>query len=79
MDKDKKKEKRKIKKYHWLFVLLITAFFTMWIYGMTTVYIPTPIDIGFGQYLDVGVGVVIISMVFLGFILGILFRKNKKR
>ena len=70
------KNKKKVKKYHWLIILGITVITTMWIYGMTQVYMPTPIDIGFGQYIDLGTGVVILSLLLLGFILGTLFKKK---
>jgi len=34
--------------------------------------------IGFGQYLDIGVGIVIFCLVISGFIVGMLFKKEKK-
>lgn len=76
---DKKNKRKKVKKQYWFIVLMITAIFTMWIYGMVQVYMPSPWDIGFGQYLDVGVGIVLISLVFFGFIIGIIFKNNKKK
>lgn len=74
-----KNTKRKVKKYHWLIILIVTTVITMWVYGNTKIYLPEPIHIGFGQYLDVGTGIVIFSLIFLGIILGILFKSQKKR
>lgn len=73
-----KTNKRKVKKYHWVIVFFITVITTMYIYGMTEIYMPTPWYMGFGQYLDLSTGVVIISLIVMGFIIGILFKKNKK-
>jgi len=72
-------KKIKIKKYHWLIVLGVTTFIAMYIYGMTKVYFPEPLDIGFGQYLDIATGVIIISLLFSGYIIAILFKKKDKR
>ena len=71
--------KRKVKKYHWLITLTITVVVSMWIYGMVRVYFPDPVDIGFGQYLDLGTGIVIFTLVISGFIVAALFKTNKKR
>lgn len=30
----------------------------MWLYGMSAAYFPDPIHIGFGQYIDIGTGIV---------------------
>lgn len=72
-----KTNKRKVKKYHWIIVYAITVIIAMYIYGMTKIYMPTPWDMGFGQYLDLSVGVVIVSLMLMGFIIGILFKKKK--
>jgi len=70
--------KRRMKKYHWLIILCITTLVAMYIYGMTKIYFPEPLDIGFGQYLDLGTGIVIFCLVISGFIIAIIFKKNKK-
>jgi len=72
------KIKKRVRKYYWIITIFVTIVFTMWLYGMTQIYMPTPIDIGFGQYIDVGVGVVIISLLLLGFLLGLLLKRKKK-
>ena len=71
--------RRKVKKYHWLIILLITTITSMWIYGMVKIYYPAPIYIGFGQYLDLGTGIVIFTLILSGFMIGILFKQKKKR
>ena len=74
-----KNVKKRVKKYHWLITLAITVVISMWIYGMVRVYFPDPVDIGFGQYLDIGVGVIIFTLVISGFIVGLLFKTKEKR
>ena len=74
-----KNVKRKVKKYHWLIILCITTITAMYVYGMTKIYFPDPWYIGFGQYLDLGTGIVIFSLIFSGFIVAAIFKKNKKR
>ncbi|KKL15060.1 hypothetical protein LCGC14_2509390 [marine sediment metagenome] len=70
--------KKKVKKYHWLIILVLTTVTSMWIYGMVKIYYPTPIYIGFGQYLDLGTGIVIFTLILVGFVIGILFKQKKK-
>ena len=74
-----KNVKKRVKKYHWLISLMITVAVSMWIYGMVRIYFPDPIDIGFGQYLDVGIGIVIVTLVLSGFIVAVIFKKEKRR
>ncbi len=71
-----KPNKKKVKKYHWLIIFTITVIITMWIYGMTKIYMSSPLAIGFGQYLDISTGVVIITLMFMGFMIGVLFKKK---
>lgn len=70
--------KRKVKKYHWLVTLMVTVVISMWIYGMVRVYFPDPLDIGFGQYMDLGTGIVIFTLVISGFIVAAIFKKPEK-
>ena len=79
MDKKTKKKRKRMKKYYWLIILVITTLTTMWVYGMTTIYLPEPLDIGFGQYLDIGTGIIIVSLLLVGFIIGVIFKKQKRR
>ena len=77
--RSKKKTNPEVNIKRWIIVLIITVFITMWIYGMATHYFPTSIHVGLGQYLDISVGVVIIGLLFSGFIITIIFKKKKKR
>jgi len=74
----RKNIKKKMKRCRWLIILAITTFIAMYIYGMTTIYLPDPIHIGAGQYLDIGTGVIIISLLLSGFIIASIFKKKKK-
>lgn len=71
--------KKNVKKYHWLITLAITVVVSMWIYGMVKIYYPTPFYAGFGQYFDIGVGIIILTLVISGLIVTAIFKKNKKR
>ena len=75
---DKRKIKKKIKKYHWAILLIITIFIAMYVYGMTAHYFPEPLHIGFGQYIDIATGITIVSLIFAGVILTIIFKTRKK-
>lgn len=75
----KENTKRKMKKHHWLITLAITIVVSMWIYGMTSVYFPEPYHIGFGQYIDLGVGIVIFTLVISGFIVTAIFKRKKRK
>ncbi|KKN47251.1 hypothetical protein LCGC14_0664720 [marine sediment metagenome] len=69
---------RKIKTYHWMFVLMITITASMYIYGMTSHYFPDPVHIGFGQYLDFATGIIILGITFSAAIIAIIFKKKKR-
>lgn len=73
----KKNAKRKVKKYHWLITLCVTVLVAMYVYGMTRVYFPDPLYLGFGQYADLGTGIVIFALVISGFIVAAIFRKKR--
>ena len=75
--RSKKKTNPEINIKRWVIVLIITVFITMWIYGMTAHYFPTPIHVGLGQYFDISAGVVIIGLLFSGFIIAIILKKKK--
>jgi len=76
---DKKKKRKKMKKYHWFIIFGITIITTMWVYGNVAHYFPIPLYVGLGQYLDIGTGIIIVSLLLLGFIIGLLFKKEKKK
>jgi len=69
---------RRMKKYQWLIVLMLTVFAAMYVYGMSNHYFPEPVPLGGGQYIDIATGVIIISLLFAGFVIGILFKKKKR-
>ena len=71
--------KRKVKKYHWIIILALGTLASMYIYGMTRIYFPTPVPIGWGQYLDIATGIVIIGLLLSGAIIRILFKKDKNK
>lgn len=71
--------KKRVKKYQWLLILCITTITAMYVYGMTKVYLPEPLDIGFGQYLDIATGIIIVSLILSGFIVAVIFKKEKRR
>lgn len=59
-------------------ILIITVVFTMWLYGMATVYFPEPIHLGLGQYIDIGTGVIIIALFMFGIIISMKFGKKRR-
>lgn len=69
--------KRKIKKYEWVILLALSVFAAMYIYGMTKYYFPEPIHLGFGHYIDLATGIVIVGLLLSGLILSILFKKER--
>lgn len=75
----KKNTKRRVKKYQWFITLAITVVVSMWIYGMVRIYFPDPLYVGFAQYLDLGTGIVIFTLVISGFIIATIFKKTKKK
>ncbi len=70
--------KRKMKKYQWIIILILTTIAAMYVYGMTIVYFPEPVHLGAGQYLDLATGIVIVVLLLSGMIISIIFKKRKK-
>ena len=75
--RNKKKGSQRANKTQWVIITIFTVIVMMWLYGMTTHYFPTPIPVGLGQYLDISAGVVIIGLLFSGFIITIILKKKK--
>jgi len=75
----RKNIKKKLKKYQWIIILAITTFIAMYIYGMTEVYLPEPVHIGAGQYLDIGTGIIIVCLFFSGLVIGLIIKKKKNK
>ena len=73
-----KTNKRKIKKYHWIIVLIaIITVIIMYVFAETDLYITEPFDIGFEIFIDIGSGVMFVSLITIGIIIGFgLFRKK---
>lgn len=46
---------------HYTIFVTIWVLFVMWLYGMADTYFPDPIHIGFGQYLDIAQGIIILG------------------
>ncbi|MFW9968755.1 MAG: hypothetical protein ACFFDF_01055 [Candidatus Odinarchaeota archaeon] len=74
-----KKLKMKMKKYRWLIILVITTFIAMYVYGMTEIYLPGPIHLGAGQYIDIATGVIILTLAFSGFLVALIFKDKRNR
>ena len=74
-----KNAKRRVKKYQWVITLCITTVIAMWIYGMVRIYYPDPLYVGIGQYMDLGTGIIIFTLVISGLIVTAIFKKTKKR
>lgn len=74
-----KTNKIKLKKYHWIIVLItITTVIIMYVFAETDLYITEPFDIGFDIFIDIGSGVMFVSLITIGIIIGfVLFRKKK--
>ena len=70
--------KRKIKKFKWVIILILTTLTAMYVYGMTIVYFPEPVHLGAGQYLDLATGIVIVVLLSSGTIITIILKKRKK-
>jgi len=75
----KKDIRKKIKKNQWIILLAITIVVAMYIYGMTSHYFPFPVHLGFGQYMDISTGVVIIGLLLSGVILNYIFKTRRDR
>ena len=65
--------------WKWIVFVLFYGIFLMWICGNISHYYPSPIHIGGGQYLDLGIGALIIGGSIFIMIAGILFKKIKKK
>ena len=78
----KKETNPEINIKRWVIITIITVVLTMWLYGMTRIYFPTPIPLGGGQYFDLGMGIIVFGILLCGFLIAIikikLKNKNKK-
>ncbi|KKK44091.1 hypothetical protein LCGC14_0931900 [marine sediment metagenome] len=77
--RSKKRGLQRANKTQWVIITIFTVVITMYIYGMTKIYFPTPVHLGGGQYLDLGIGVVVFGLLLSGFIITIMVNKFKKK
>lgn len=70
---------QKEKTTKWILFTLIYGVILMYLYGMSRIYFPDPIHVGFGQYFDIGIGILFFGLLFYMFIIGVLINKLKKR
>lgn len=75
MDKTKKSKN----KYFWLGLFVILTIGVMIVFARTTLYITEPFDIGFGIFIDIGAGVVFVSLILLGIIISYFAFRTQRR
>ena len=63
----------------WIIITLATVVATMYVYGMTRIYFPTPVHLGGGQYFDLGMGIIVFGILLCGFLITIMVNKFKKK
>jgi len=77
--RSKKKANPEINIKRWVIITLFTVVATMWLYGMTKIYFPTPVHMGGGQYFDLGMGIIVFGILLCGFLITIMVNKFKKK
>lgn len=77
--RSKKKANPEINIKRWVIITILTVITTMYIYGMTKIYFPTPIHIGGGQYFDLGMGIIVFGILLCGFLISVIANKLKKK
>ena len=77
--RSKKKTNPEVNIKRWIIITLLTVVATMWLYGMTKIYFPTPVHLGGGQYFDVGMGIIVFGILLFGFLITIMVNKFKKK
>ena len=61
-------------------LIAITTVIIMYFFAETKLYITGPFDIGFDIFIDIGSGVMFVSLLTIGIIIGFaLFRKKKNK
>ena len=76
-----RKTRNEVKKKFLQFLIFTVfyAIFLMWVSGMTAHYYPEPIGIGWGQYIDLQIGLLIIGGTLYFMIMTLILRKTKRR
>lgn len=65
-------------KYIWLIAILgISTIIVMVLFAQTNLYISEPYDVGFNRFIDIGAGIVFISLLVIGGIIGIILTRKK--
>ena len=75
----KKETNPEINIKRWVIITLLTVAATMYVYGMTKIYFPTPVHLGGGQYFDLGMGIIVFGILLCGFLITIMANKFKKK
>jgi len=66
-------------KYTWLIGTLgIATIVVMVLFAQTNLYISEPYDVGFNRFIDIGSGILFISLITIGIILGVILTKKKR-
>ena len=76
---DKKKSMDMKTFRNWILLELVWILITMYIYGMLTAYVPEVIHIGFGQYLSIREGILLLMFLGMFILTGISLRRGSKR
>lgn len=61
-----------------IIILGLTVLFTMYLYGMVSIYFPKPIHLGAGQYIDIATGITLIGLFIFGIFLATQFKQKKR-
>ncbi|GAG57053.1 unnamed protein product [marine sediment metagenome] len=77
--RSKKKANPEINIKRWVIITALTVVATMWLYGMTKIYFPTPVHLGGGQYFDLGMGIIVFGILLCAFLVSIMVNKLKKK
>lgn len=65
------------KNHYWIIILVVSTIVIMFLFARTNLYISEPFDIGFDLFIDIGAGVVFVSLISIGVIIGFFaFRKK---
>lgn len=76
-DKGTTKKETKVNFLHWIIFTLIYIISLMWLSGMGQHYFPEPIHVGFGQYFDLSIGILILGISIYITIATVIFKKIK--
>lgn len=70
-------ERKTKKTFGWIIVLAVATIIIMFVFARTNLQITEPFDIGFNLFIDIGAGVMFVSLLLLGGIISyFIFRKK---